>query len=229
MAEGKPGYHIEFFFLADYEKEKVHARHSLLYDVDAVAGRMVISQPSPPLPESRVGQKILLTCLSKKGGHLVRFGFPAKIIRMLAKYQIASHHRLPALLIQQQDSPRLLNVRLSFRVKLTPSDGLALRIGREKSNLLNICLGGAVISEMTAHRLHAQDRVRITVIIDGREYGLDAVVVRAWSSAACQPYMACPYMAALKFMDLPNAFNNALGKKILSLERKWLVKDALLR
>lgn len=225
MSDLKAGFRCDFFLLTEGEPEKGRARRSLLYESDPLSGRLVIAQPSPPLPPSCVGKQVQFTYIARRTSRQVRLGFRAKILSLLDRYVLASHQRVPAILLEQIDRSCPFDIRQCFRIKPVPADMLTLSLAGERLRLIDLSLGGAVVNGLRIKDLRPQERISLVLTIEGQQFRIEAEVVRAWPATGWEPGVIAPALAAVRFIALPNACENALGRKILFWERKRLAQD----
>ena len=222
MSDIRPGLHVEFFNYTDYEKENFHVMRSILYDV--IAKKIIMSQSSPIILKSSIKKHIVVTYLVKKDREIERLGFNAKITDLLSNYSIASGEPVPAIVIEQEGSPRSFNIRLHFRLKVPSSSDLKLMVRGEGVTLIDISIGGALISGTTVKNLNPHEKTQIAVRFDDQQFDLEAEVLRIWSPGGenARSDVRC---AALKFLNAPRWFESALGKAIFILERQMLADD----
>lgn len=225
MSGIRPGSHIDFFYYSDYEKESIHVLRSNVYDV--MGKKMIIAQSSPSVLRSSIKKQIVVTYLVKQDDKPARFGFPATIDDLIYDYQISSGEKVAAILIVQEGGPRSFDARFHYRLKVPYSSDLMLSIRGEKVNLLDISLGGAMISGTTVSRFTLDERIKVTVDFDGQSHNLAAEVLRIWSPRPETGHKELQ-LAALRFLNPPAMFEDALGKKIFSIERQ-LLADGLLK
>jgi hypothetical protein len=221
MSDIRPGLRIEFFYSSDYEKEDIHVMRSLVYDVTDT--RLVVAPPSPTIPRSKAEKYIIVTYMARQEGRPVRFGFHARIMDLSHSYQISSGEMVPAIIIQQESAPEEFNIRFHFRLRVPSISELRLFIKGKRSTLIDISIGGAMISGETVRGFREHDRTRISVHIDTKVYDLDAEVLRIWSPAGGRRNDL--QLAALRFINPPRLFESALGKAIFSMERQLLARE----
>lgn len=221
MSDITPGLRVEFFYYADYRNENVHVMRTILYDV--MGGEMIMAQSSPSLPRESIKKNIVMTYLAKQEGKPVRFGFNAKILDILNDYRIASGEAVSAIVIEQEGPPRHFNIRSYFRVRVPSSSHLNLIINGESATLLDISIGGAMISGPTVNGLNQHDMIKITITFDNQEFNLEGEVLRILSPGTGNRKDI--QLATLKFFNTPRFFESALGKMIFNMERQLLAED----
>ena len=221
MSDIRPGLRVEFFYYADYKNENIHVMRTILYDV--MGKEMIMAQSSPSLPSASIKKNIVMTYLAKQEGKPVRFGFNAKILDILNDYQIASGEAVSAIVIEQEGPPKHFNIRSYFRVRVPSSSHLNLIIRGESATLLDISIGGAMISGSTVKGLNQHDRIKITIIFDKQVFNLEGEVLRILSPGKSSGNDL--QLATLKFFNAPRHFESAIGKTIFNMERQLLADD----
>jgi len=221
MSDIRPGLRVEFFYYADYKNENIHVMRTILYDV--MGKKMIMAQSSPSLLSASIKKNIVMTYLAKQEGKPVRFGFNAKILDLLNDYRIASGEAVSAIVIEQEGPPKHFNIRSSFRVRVPSSIHLNLIIGGERATLLDISIGGAMISGSTVKGLNQHDRIKITISFDNQVFNLEGEVLRILSPGKSSRNDL--QLASLKFFNAPRYFESALGKMIFNMERQLLADD----
>jgi hypothetical protein len=224
MSDVRPGLRVEFFYYTDYEKESIHVMNSIIYDV--VGKKITIAQSSPIVLKSGINKNIVVTYLARQEGKHARFGFNGKIADIISDYKIASGNTVTAILVSQEDRPKPFNIRFNFRVRVPSSSNLNLAINNEKTTLIDISLGGAMISGPAVKGLTQHEKADAAVIVDGQAFDLEAEVLRIWQTGNSSRTNV--QFAALKFIKAPRLFESALGKVIFNLERQQL-SDQLTR
>jgi hypothetical protein len=222
MSDIRPGSRVEFFYYADYEKENFHVMRSIIYDV--IGKKLVIAQSSPGVLRSGIKRNIIVTYLVKQEGKTTRLGFPAKIIDLVNDYQVSSGDAVSAIIVEQEGSLKSFNIRLHFRLRVPSSCDLMLKIKGEKATLVDISVGGAMVSGTTAKGLNQHDRIKTEISFDGQAYSIDAEVLRVWS-AGNESNRQDVQFAAMKFLNTAKLFESALGKAIFNLERLIISGD----
>jgi hypothetical protein len=222
MSDIRPGSRVEFFYYADYEKENIHVMRSIIYDV--IGKKLIMAQSTPSVLRSSIKRNIAVTYLVKQEGKATRLGFPARIIDLVNDYQISSEEAVSAIVVEQEGRPKSFNVRFHFRLRVPSSCDLMLKIEGEKATLVDISIGGAMISGSTAKGLNQHDRIKTEISFDGQAYPIDAELLRVWSTGA-EGRRKDVQFAAMKFLNAPKLFESALGKVILKIERLIISGD----
>ncbi|MDQ5987637.1 MAG: Flagellar brake protein YcgR [Syntrophus sp. SKADARSKE-3] len=224
MSDVRPGLRVEFFYYSDYEKENIHVMNSIIYDVDGK--KITIAQSSPVVLKSGINKTIVVTYLVRQERKHARFGFNGKISDIITDYKIASGNAVTAVLVTQEDQPKLFNIRFNFRVRVPSSSNLYFAINMEKTTLIDISLGGAMISGPAVKGLTQHEKADAAIVIEGKTFNLKAEVVRIWQTGVSS--RTTVNFAALKFINAPRLFESTLGKVIFNLERQQL-SDQLAR
>jgi len=221
MLDIRPGLGVEFIYYSDYVKENIHVMRSVIYDV--MDKRLILSQSSPSVFRSSIKKEILVTYLKKNQGEYGRFGFLAKIEDLIGQYKIGSGEQVPAIIIEQKNAPRPFNIRLHYRLKVPSVCDLTLCIRGEKTNLIDISIGGAKISVAAFGLLKPHSRIKLRLCFNNREFDLDSEVLRVWSTGIAEGNKDFQF-ASIKFLNTDRIFEHLLGKKIFTIERQLLAE-----
>ena len=213
------GLAVEFIYYSDYLKEIFHAMRSQIYDV--AGKKMILAQSTPIVLPSHLKRDILMTYLQNKDCHYTRLGFKAKIIDIIDQYKIEPGKLLPAIVVEQAEAPQSVNLRLHFRLQLPYDSGLTMQVNGENENIIDISIGGAKIILEIAKKPTPQDRLKLKLCIDDREFSLDAVVLRSWPPIDEEGRKDLYYMT-MQFLNAGTELAQILGRKIFSIERKLL-------
>jgi hypothetical protein len=224
MSNIRPGLNIEFFYHADYEQERFHALRSVVYDVQV--NKIIIAQSAPAVLSSGINKRVVVTYLSKQGGQPERFGIPAKIADILPDYRLSAGKSVPALVLEQQGRPRSFNLRFQFRLRVPSSSDLTLHLGGTHATLIDVSIGGAMISGDIVKRMQQHERIKVKVGFAGQSFNLDAEVLRIWWADPGSSRKDLQF-AALRFFNAPLLFENALAKTIFTIERQILAHETI--
>ena len=100
----KAGTNLDIIFENEIEKSNAHYLKAVVYDYED--DLITISQTSPALNRNFLDRRILVTFLVNIERRLLRFGFPARLIDLIATYQIASGNAVEALQIKKKTEQR---------------------------------------------------------------------------------------------------------------------------
>jgi hypothetical protein len=213
---------VEFFYRADYEKEDIRVKRTLVYDQQAQT--IILGQTAPPTLKSSITKAIVVTYLVKKEGRPSRFGFPANILDIINNYEISSGEKVPAIVIEQVDKPRPFNIRSNFRLRVPSFGAITMRIRGEKLNLIDVSIGGAMVSGISSIALHPNERIKATIVFGNQPYEVEAEVMRTWSPDSKTGQRDVQF-ASLMFINATMPFEIALGRAIFALERRLLAGE----
>ena len=213
------GLAVEFIYYSDYLKEIFHAMRSHIYDV--AGKKMILAQSVPIVLPSHLKRDILMTYLQNKDSHYTRLGFKAKIIDIIDQYEIEPGKLLPAIVVEQSEAPQSVNLRIHFRLQLPYDSGLTMQVNGDHANIIDISIGGAKIILKIAKKLAPQDRLKLKLCIDDREFSLEAGVLRAWPPMGEESRKDL-YYVTMQFLNAGTELAQILGRKIFSIERKLL-------
>ena len=222
MSDIRPGLRVEFFYYSDYEKENIHVLRSIIHDV--FGKKIILAQPSPSVLRSSLNRKIVITYLMKQEGKPTRFGFGATITDLLQSYQLSSGDSAFAIAVEQTGSPKPFDIRFHYRVRVPSRNDLTLIINNAKATLIDISIGGAMISGELAKGLQPHEKIETSVRLPDQTFHLEAQVLRVWSPTSDRRPQAAQF-AALRFLNAPKLFESALGKVILKIQRQLAAGD----
>lgn len=222
MSDIRPGLRVEFFYYADYEQEHIHVMRSIIYDV--IGKKLILAQSSPTILRSAIKKDIVVTYLIRKDGKPTRQGVNAKIIDLVNDYQIASGENVFAVIVEQQGAPKPFDIRFNYRASVPSSYDLTLRISGERSALIDISIGGALISGPTVKGLKPNEQVKTRISFEDHSYELEAQVLRIWSPSPEGSRQDVQF-AALKFVNPSRLFESALAKTILKIQREQIASE----
>lgn len=225
MSNIRPGFGVEFIYHSDYIKDNVHVMRAVIFDV--LDQKLILSQSSPRVLRSSLRKDIVVTYLEKKAQGYARYGISAKVTELIGQYEIGSGKRVPAIVIERRGDTNPFNFRRHYRLKLSSRSDLSLCIRGIKANLMDISVGGAMISASDRSLLQPHSRIRLCVGFDKMEYHLDSEVIRRWSPDAAAGNKEMQ-IASIKFLNACREFEHFLGKKIFTIERQLLAEGKML-
>jgi len=223
--EIRPGAGIEFVYFADYVKDSIRIMRSLVYDV--LEKQMIVSQATPPVLPSGLKKEIVVTYLTRRDGRTTRLGFSAVISDFIKDYELASREQVPAIVIHQTGVLKKFDIRLHYRLDVPSGSGLTLSYGSDTLNLLDISIGGARFSFKRSLSLLPNQPLTLTLGIDGRQYTLEAELLRIWSPARQSGYGGL-MLSSVKFLHEGGMVEHLLGKEIFRIQRQLLAESKLL-
>ncbi|OPY91197.1 MAG: Flagellar brake protein YcgR [Syntrophaceae bacterium PtaU1.Bin231] len=220
----RAGSSIDILLERDDLKNSIRVLKAMIYEVEG--NRIVISQTSPPLTKSHIGNTVSATYLVRSEGKATRYGFSARIAEFVRDYEMTSGERVTVPVLQVQGAPEPMNIRLHFRVRPRSDSGISLSCGGKKVNLLDISLGGVGFSHGDIKSFKAGESVRLQLNVDEKRFHLEARVVRVWLS---EPSPGSPYLqfVTAKFLTLERDLEHALGRKIMMIQRQMLADGIL--
>lgn len=196
------------------------AMKSSLYDVRG--SRVIISQTSPPILPSHVGEEVSISFVTKnKGQRVTRYGFSARVIKLIPNYEIFSSQRVPAVELEQKSDVKEINRRAMFRITPTRNSKIKIMLGNETVDIVDISLGGAKIKHAMGRVLEPNEEIRLTLIIEYRKFTVPSRVIRvdqirnSVNSHAAQ-------LVSVQFDSTEQEFGNTLSMNILMMERQRL-------
>ena len=215
----KAGTNLDIIFENEIDKSNAHYLKAVVYDYED--DLITISQTSPALNRNFLERRILVTFLVNIEGRILRFGFPARLIDLIATYQISSGKDVEALQIQKYTDPSPVDFRMYFRVRLPSQSDLSLFLKEEKVNLLDISIGGAKFTYPKRYIFRPADPVKCTLIIGATIFNVNARVrsVKTPSEVAANKNLQ---YVSVEFSHDDKKLEASLGKAILDIERGLL-------
>jgi hypothetical protein len=213
----KPGMNAKIVTEVDSIRELIHVRNSVIYDVNDQT--ITLAQTDPPVPESMINRKVIITYLVRDKEGPVRYGLPASITDLVDDYRLMSTQIVKALVVRRKSDPVPYSVRMFFRVGPTSKSRLEMSIYEKKVNILDISLGGARFSHRRNLRLEEGEVIEVYLDIDGKPYNLHAMVLRTWESdnERLRNELA---LASVEFVGMPTRLEHILSRKIREIERE---------
>ena len=217
----KAGNSVDIIFENEIAKSNAHYLKAVVYDYEN--DLITISQTSPALNRNFLDRRILVTFLVNIERRLLRFGFPARLIDLIATYQIASGNSVEALQIKKYADPAPVDFRMYFRVRMPSQSDLSLFYKEEKVNLMDISIGGAKFIYSKKYTFRPADMIKCTLIIGATIFNVDAKVrsVRAPSEEGANKNLQ---HVAVEFNHDNKQMEALLSKAILDIERDLLSK-----
>jgi hypothetical protein len=218
MPELRIGSRIDIVFENEIEKINAHYMKAVVYDSESK--NIVVSQTSPPLNLYFVNRRVLITYLARSKRLVLRFGFSARLVDLLANYELSSNKVVEALVLKQINEPQQIDYRMHFRVKPPSQSSINLYFQEKKVNLIDVSLGGAKFTYPKSHLFQYGDVLKFNLIIDSRTFEIDTRV-RNVSTPEFSINKTIQFVS-IKFEYDDNEISSLLGKAILSIERQLL-------
>ena len=219
MPELKVGTRIDIVFENEMNKSNAHDMKALVYDYER--NDIIVSQTSPPLNRNFINRRILVTFLGTVEKRVLRFGFSARLIDLIADYEISSNNTVEALVLKKVGSPEQVDFRMHFRVKPPSQSDVSLFFNEEKVNLIDISLGGAKFTYPKSHSFLYGDTVNLKLTIGSASFNLNAKVRNILSPSDFGANKSLQYIG-VEFEHDDNQIEAALGRAIIGIERQML-------
>lgn len=215
----RPGMRVDIVVSTDFVKELTDVRRAVVYEIDKK--RIVLSQSSPPLTRYYLNRGMVLTYIVAGKEGPIRVGVFCKLTDIVP-YRIASDEPVQAVVMNVKSGAELQNLRMHFRVRPRSDQNLAVYLENERANIVDISVGGAMLSHSDSRPYKVHDRIETSIVIDGERFEFVSLVLRVW-----RPYMdqrqRIEYVS-VQFLDMDRRLNYLLGGKIFGIERENLVK-----
>jgi hypothetical protein len=196
-------------------------RSSTVYDQEGK--KLIIAQTEPMLLSDYQGKSITVSFLIQEKGNPVRYGFQAKIVKLLRDYPLNPSQQVPAVALVQRSLPEQYNLRMFYRIQPPSEFGLWMHIFDQPVSIIDISIGGAIISassEISAGcKFEIEGLLNVSLVIDDERFELQAKIKRL-------PLPDYPrggrsiQMVAMEFCDRTPELDRALGEKILNIQRQ---------
>jgi hypothetical protein len=93
----RPGTKVECAVTIDEANKKIDVRQALIYD--SLEDEIIMSQTTPELLPSSVGNRIAITYIEGKDD--VRKGFSGKVNKIITDYKLSSSQTVPAIVLTE--------------------------------------------------------------------------------------------------------------------------------
>jgi len=218
----KPGLNVNIVLTVDNEREISDVKSAIIYDI--VGADIILSQVNPPVRRELKGKDITVTYLIGSGNTVKRFGFNGKIADIITDYSLSSSNLVPAILIKKTSGSKQYDLRMHYRVKPRLGDhSIALYVGTEKVNLIDISIGGARFCHKKDHHIEPGKIMKATLHVDGITFYPDIRTLSVWLPPETGKLPELEY-AMVQFLNMDNKCSHALNGKIMEIQRTPLSK-----
>ncbi|MCX5853863.1 MAG: PilZ domain-containing protein [Deltaproteobacteria bacterium] len=160
--------------------------------------------------------------MTGSGNTVKRFGFNGKIADIINDYSLSSSNLVPAIIIKKTSGFRQYDLRMHYRVKPRLGDhSIALCVGTEKMNLIDISIGGAHFCHKKDHPIEPGKIMKATLYVDGQSFNPDIRTLSVWSPAETGRLPGLEY-ARVQFFNMDKKCSYALNGKIMVIQRELL-------
>ncbi|MBA4394399.1 MAG: hypothetical protein C0407_12680 [Desulfobacca sp.] len=218
----KPGSTITVVFQTNPYTETTDLRASIVYAI--FEKKIVIAQTDPLIPKHLRKKTVTLSSLTRERSGMVRQGFSAKILDFIDDYRLASSQKVPALVVTPKSQSQLFNLRAGYRISPPYESGLELSLSWYPLNLLNISLGGVAFSHRYDFKLQKGMTINLTLIIDGKDYGVEATITRVSFPGDQHKSQGLEFVSTA-FSKIDMGTKHILGRKILDIQRDLRSKE----
>jgi hypothetical protein len=195
--------------------------HTVIYQV--VGQRVILSQTTPPIISDKIEKRLLVTFLGKNEKGNSRYGFWAKLTRLVTDYEITTSQRIPALILEIQTDPKPYNFRMSYRIKPSPNKGLAVFFEGEAVPIMDISVGGIRISTGTERTFNLHEALTLTIHVDDKKFDMEGSVIKV-SPSSMPGTKPGHQQVAIQFVSHQMERETVLGEKIFRLDRERLAQ-----
>ena len=170
-----PGTQVECAIGLDEDKELIDVRSALIYNV--IESKIIMSQTSPELSPSSVGNTINVTYFNKRENK--RLGMNCKVEEIIKDYKLASSQPVPAVILTGLSDVKEFNLRLAYRIR--PPDDYDIKLYGPNNKLLeivDISATGARFRHFSKHQFKVDQTLMLRLRLNSISYDIKARVVR---------------------------------------------------
>jgi len=216
----KPGLNVNIVLSVDMEREISDVKSAIIHDI--IGDDIILSQINPPMEREDRGREITVTYLIGSGNTVKRFGFSGKITDIINDYKLSSSNPVPAILIKKTSGSRQYNLRMHYRVRpRLGDDSIALYVGTEKVNLMDISINGARFCHKRNRPIEPGKIMKATLYIDGHRFYPDIKTLSVWFPVETEKFPILEY-ASVQFLNMDKKYSYALNVKIMAIQRERL-------
>jgi hypothetical protein len=220
MVSIKPGVAAEIIFEGEEMEHQISCPQTMICSVEGK--RILLSQPTPPIAESRRGKRLLVTFLETNEGISLRYSFWGRL-KAFQDYELGPSQRVPVLVLERETEPRKYNLRENYRIKPLLNQGLSIFSPGLVVTIVDISVGGVRISTKSDFPFKVHDIVKVKIGVDNTTFHVEGRVVKTWSATMAGGLGQLSY-ASIQFLDNQAARESLLNRKIILLERELLAR-----
>jgi hypothetical protein len=224
MIQTRPGSSVDIVVGIDDVRETIDVRKAIIYEISGV--NLIFSQTTPPLSGRYVGEIFTITYLKKDNNGSERLGFFVKLLESVKDYKLASGVTAGALLMARTSEIKkqeFFNLRMHHRINPGCGSNIEIFIGKERVNIMDISIGGAMLSCPNLKSMEPGQSLTIILVMSGETFKLNAKVVRKRASTAGDAGSNMPW-TVIQFQGASKRLNYLLGGKIFALEREQICR-----
>jgi hypothetical protein len=210
----RPGLSTRIVTDVDVTKERILVKGSIVYDVQEPT--VILAQTDPPILKSMLHRDVIVTYLTKEKDDEVRYGFTAELVEFI-DYSLSSGQEVKALVVKRTGPEKPYSIRMSYRVAPTGRSNMIMSVYANKVNIIDISVGGAKFTYAASLTLKADEIVQVGLEIDGRDYTLEARILRAWQGDS-QGASSHLWFASAEFVNTSKTMEQVLSRKIREIE-----------
>jgi hypothetical protein len=211
----RPGLTVDIVVATDYSKEVTDVRRAVIYEVEG--NNFILSQTRPPLSRFYLNRGVVLSYLVAGDPGPVRVGVFCQLTNIIP-YTLASSEKVHAVVMALKSGAELQNLRMHLRMKTRSNQNMSISIEGQLMKLIDISVGGAMLSHQGFLRAKPLENVKIDMVIDGEPFQAEAKVVRIWTPYMDRQQRDLEYIT-IQFLGLNRRLNYLLGGKIFNMER----------
>jgi hypothetical protein len=216
-----PGMSINLVVNTDMIREINDIRTSILHEI--IGKKLVMAQTDPVLLKTQINKTLMVSFLSEDTENPVRYGFQAKIIDFINEYPLSSSQRVPAIVVISKTVPKRYNLRMFYRIQPPSSYGLQIAINDQPMGIIDISIGGAIISATLSQdremKFETGKTIKIKLSLDDHNFNLEAQIKRI-SFRDDQKWSRELVFVALQFYERTLDLDRLLGGKIIDIQKE---------
>lgn len=216
----RPGMNVDCAITIDENKDILDVRKATIYD--ASSSKIIISQTSPELLPSNVGNKIAVTYVDSSQD--VRMGKSGVIISLIKDYHLSSSQIVNAAILTGFSGIKKFNLRFAYRLR--PSDGFGIRLllnGDTEVDIIDLSALGVRFRHEKLRDFSYGQKIHFHLSTKQKSYKLNAVVVR--KNDCTESSNKIVEHVAVRFTDLNGRVEDELNMLIREIERKSVFKQ----
>lgn len=210
---------LDIVFVNELNQPNAHYMKAVVYDYDQNV--ITMSQTTPALTTRFLNRRILITFLVHIQNRVLRFGFPAQLVDLVADYTMSVGHTVEALLAKKSGDPEPTDFRMYFRVKPPSNTDLCLFMEEQKVSLLDISIGGARFIYPKRYFFRPGELITFKLIIGLASFNVDTIVRSVDEPDASATQKNLQYVS-VQFRYDDKAMEASLGRAIMEIERSLL-------
>ncbi|MFC1823536.1 PilZ domain-containing protein [Thermodesulfobacteriota bacterium] len=209
----RPGMNVDCVVKVNEARKSVDIRKAKVFDIDSKT--MVLSQTTPAMPTSLMGQTLVVTRVSCQDN--VRIGLSGKITGIVNDYQLSSSDKVDAITLSELSEEKQHNLRFAYRIRPAENCGLTLyNSQKEAIEVIDISAHGVRFSHDLTREYFIDQKMNLYIGFEQTFYELTAQVVRKERDSGLKRNNI--EYVAVQFIDLDYRVEEELYKIVRNIE-----------